>query len=480
MSEFKSKSIEDAVHPIAPSPIEVGSTYDMIDPKAEKKLIRKMDLHIVPLIVITYILSYLDRTNIGNAKIAGMPTDIHLHGTQINLAVSIFYVTYIIFEIPITLLVRVIGPSRLIPCILVSWSLVTAFSGFVSSPGSLIACRLLLGMTEAALFPILNLYVTLFWKREEIAKRAAGIFIAIALSGAFGGLFAGALTGIDVHGYHGWRWLYFTEGIVSFCWAIASFFLWPDSPDTAYFLNAEEKQMAKGRIEAQAKDGPFEWSQVTDAFKSPICWLSGFIQMCADTYNYSISTFLPTIIKGLGYTSKQTQYHTIPIYLVGAVAFFGFAWLADRTQRRAPIMLFFPLFTMLGYAILLGWNVAPGAKYFACFLIVTFGSVLPGLNITWLNGNMGPRYKRATALAMNQTIGNFGGIICGQIYLDKESPRFVTGQAVALSCCCLSWSGVWVMWWMLKARNDKRDEMVQAGQEDTGKGDESIYFRYQL
>lgn len=84
MSEIKTKSVEDAVHPVAPSPIEVGSTHDMIDSATEKKLIRKMDMHIVPLIIITYILSYLDRINIGNAKIAGMPADLHLHGTQIN------------------------------------------------------------------------------------------------------------------------------------------------------------------------------------------------------------------------------------------------------------------------------------------------------------------------------------------------------------------------------------------------------------
>lgn len=346
---------------------------------------------------------------------------------------------------------------------------------------SLIACRIFLGIAEAASFAVLNYYVSLFWKREELAKRAAGVYIAVMLSSALGGLFAWALTQIDgVHGYPGWRWIFFVEGAISFCWACASFFLFPNSPETASFLTTEEKQLARLRIEAQDKDVPFAWSQVTAVLKSPICWLSGWIQLCASIYYHPLSVFLPTIITGLGYRSLQTQYLTIPPYLFATLMVCVFAWLADRTQQRAPIMLFFSLFTITGYAILLAWDVSAGVKYFACFLIVGFGNVLLLLNITWLNGNIGPRYKRATALAFNQMISNFGSIIGGQIIRDTESPRYITGQAVAIACCGLACFGVLALWWLLKSKNNHRDKMLLENKTDEGIGDKSLHFRYQL
>jgi MFS family permease len=191
-----------------------------------------------------------------------------------------------------------------------------------------------------------------------------------------------------------------------------------------------------------------------------------------------ISTFLPTIIKSIGFGTLQTQYLTIPVYVLGAISSSAIAFLSDRYQRRALFMLFFGPFTLAGYSILLASKTA-SVLYFACFM-VTFGSyVLLGLNIVWINVNTGQHYKRATAIAMNQTIGNIGGIIVGQIYLTKEAPHYVTGQAVSLTACGLAWCGVWAMWYYLRRINGQR-EKVQDGAVDTGKGDQSLYYRYDV
>ncbi len=171
---------------------------------------------------------------------------------------------------------------------MISFSLVTTFTGFCQGYGSLLACRLLLGACESALFPSLNLYVSMFWKREEIARRASGIGISLALAGAFGGLFAWAILQMDgTLGYAGWRWLFFIEGAISFCIGVASFFLFPDGPETAYFLTPEERLIAKARLESHGNNEPMSWALVKEAFKDPVVWLSGFIQFNADIYNYS-------------------------------------------------------------------------------------------------------------------------------------------------------------------------------------------------
>ncbi|KAH8810763.1 high-affinity nicotinic acid transporter-like protein [Xylogone sp. PMI_703] len=471
------KSIDDvSQHGIGSDDV---SEDHSIDPHLEKKLVRKLDMYIIPVYMIIYIFSFLDRSNIGNANVAGMSKAIHLKGTEFNVAVSIFYVTYIVFEIPLVVAFKLVGPRKMVSILMCSWSLVTAFSGFEKSYGALVTCRLLLGVCESALFPALHLYVSMFWKREELAKRAGMIMVSLALSGAFGGLFAYGVLQMDgVSGVAGWRWLFYIEGAISFALGIAAYWLLPDSPETAYFLTKEEKELGRARLMSRGNYEEFNWADVIEALTSPMCYLSGFIQLCTNTYIYGISTFLPTIINSIGYGSLQTQYLTIPVYVLGAISSFAIAYLSDRYQRRSPFMLFFGLFTLTGYSILLG-STTPGVLYFACFMVTFGGYVLLGLNIVWINGNTTPHYKRATAIAMNQTIGNMGGIIAGQIYLARESPRYITGQAVSLTACGIAWCGVWVMLYFLKRKNTEKERKIQEGAIDTGKGDESIYFKYQ-
>ena len=365
---------------------------------------------------------------------------------------------------------------------MLSWALVTAFCGFVKNFAGLVVCRIMLGFCESALFPSLNLYISMFWKREELAKRSAQLFVAMALAGAFGGLLAYGLVQIHASeegwGKEGWRWLFWVEGMISFVIGVFAYWLYPDGPETAYFLTEEERDIGRRRLVRHGNYEPYAFSDVRAALTSPICYLSGLLQLCCDTYLYSVTTFLPVIVRGMGFTSLQAQYLTIPIYVAAAIGIFFMAFLSDRLQRRAPIMLIFSLFTVAGYSILLG-NHTPAVNYFACYLVL-FGGYVFGLNVTWINGNTSPHYKRATAIAMNQTLGNLGGVVAGQIYLSSEKPYYTTGHSVALAGCCLSWFVTIVMWIMFKRRNERKERMVAEGVEDKWSGDDSIHFKYLL
>lgn len=192
-----------------------------------------------------------------------------------------------------------------------------------------------------------------------------------------------------------------------------------------------------------------------------------------------MSTFLPVIVDGLGYSSLQSQYLTIPVYITGAIGVSVAGYLADHYQARAPILLAFSLPVIAGYATLLGTgNTA--VNYFGCYLVVFGTFVYPGLNLTWLNGNTAPHYKRAAAVSMNQTIGNLGGIIAGQIYLARESPRYKTGHAVSLAGLSLAWALTWVLWAYLRRQNSRKDQKLKDNVEDVGNGDTRLDFKYQL
>jgi predicted MFS family arabinose efflux permease len=192
-----------------------------------------------------------------------------------------------------------------------------------------------------------------------------------------------------------------------------------------------------------------------------------------------MSSFLPIIVSGLGYNTLQSQYLTIPVYIGGAFGVCLAGYIADKYQARAPILLIFSLPVIAGYAILLG-TYSPGVNYFGCFLVVFGTYVYPGLNLTWLNGNTAPHYKRATAIAMNQTVGNLGGIIAGQIYLARESPRYKTGHAVSLSGLSFAWTLTWVLWAYLRRQNHKKEQNMSENITDIGRGDTKLGFQYQL
>ncbi|ODQ54277.1 nicotinic acid plasma membrane transporter [Saitoella complicata NRRL Y-17804] len=466
--------------------IATGETEILIDPEAERRLLHKLDLHIIPVIMITYLVAFLDRSNVGNAKVAGMVTDLNLTGSKFNVLASIFYVTYIAFEIPTSTYLKKFGASKLIPAIVIAWSLVATFSAFVQSYGGMIAIRLLLGACEAGLFPCFNLYLSSLYKRDEQAKRFCMIFVAQALAGAFGGLLAYGILKMDgVAGWAGWRWLFCIEGLASLVVGVADIFLLPDSAESAYFLTPAEKDLVRLRaLQSASYHGPstpdIDWTQVRAAFRSPMVWLSGWIQMCTNTCLYGFSTFLPTIINGMGYTSVQAQYLTIPIYLLGAIIYFLTAIGVDRTQRRAPFMFFWGLFTVAGYCTLLS-ATKPSILYFACFLVAMGLYVFDGLNMLWLAGNVAPHYKRAVAIGMNQTIGNIGGVIAGQIYVARDSPLYRMGQGVSLAGILTGYVSAVGMFFLLRRLNRgkdvKRGEMGGVEGED-GLGDASPWFIY--
>ena len=138
-----------------------------LNPELERRVLRKLDLRLAPLFAVLYFVAYLDRSNIGNAAIAGLTAELGLSGSQYSTAVSVFFATYVAFEIPVVLAMKKLKPHRAISMMCLGWSIVTIGTAFVKKFGELVAVRLLLGLCEAGFFPCLSLYITMVYKREE-------------------------------------------------------------------------------------------------------------------------------------------------------------------------------------------------------------------------------------------------------------------------------------------------------------------------
>lgn len=206
---------------------------------------------------------------------------------------------------------------------------------------------------------------------------------------------------------------------------------------------------------------------------------SGCIQFCQDILLYGFSTFLPSVIKGFKYTTLQSQYLTIPVYLTGAVCFLSFAFLSDRVKKRGIFVLFANLFGIAGYIVLLSVE-HKGVRYFGTFLCAVAVYSSPGLNLTWLNVNVAPHYRRATAIGFQQTIGNTAGIVAGQIY--RTAP-YKLGNAFSLGALVVAQILLVINWFYLRACNNEKDRIASGEQEDKREiqdGDRAVNFRYHL
>ncbi|KAF3935802.1 hypothetical protein ABW19_dt0203990 [Dactylella cylindrospora] len=282
-----------------------------IDPEEEKRLVRKIDLYILPTMWIMYLLSYMDRTNIGNAKIAGMEEDLQLTSNQYSIALVVFFIGYVLFEVPSNMVLSRVNPSAYIPFMMFLWGLVTLAMGWIGTYEHLVGVRVVVGVLEAAFAPGILMLLSSWYKKSEQAKRFSIYISAAILSGAFGGLLAGAITsGLEgVHGIRGWRWLFIVEGAATSGWAIVAYFILPNFPATSQSkFTPREIELAIARLatenvtSSQGKgSGIGHIAALKVAAKSWEMWLLtlGYMTIVGSS---TLSYFYPTLVKGLGYT----------------------------------------------------------------------------------------------------------------------------------------------------------------------------------
>ncbi|KAK3680478.1 hypothetical protein LTR37_021213 [Vermiconidia calcicola] len=460
-----------------------------IDSVAEKKLVRKLDLHIIPVVMLLYLLSFLDRVNIGNARLYGLEEDLELTSTQFQTAVSILFVTYIASELPSNLVIKnYVRPSRWIAFITVSWGIAATLTGVVQNYGGLIACRLFLGLVEGGLFPGCTMYLTFFYTKRELALRIGYLFVSAAIAGAFGGLLGFAIGFMDgIAGQRGWRWIMILEGIPTFILGIACWWILADDPETARYLTPSEKEMVVARRAAQiGQTDVFAWPDARKALKDWKVYAICAGQFMTDNVLYGFSTFLPTIIEGIqpDASTAMVQVLTIPCYAVGAISYMSAARLSDWTQLRGPVVVPITAVTVVGYALLIS-PVGAGARYAGCFLVAIGLYVAVGIPLAWLPSNC-PRYgKRTTASGLQLTIGNSAGIMAPFLYPSDDGPRFVTGHAVTMALTALACVLYTLMSLYFARENRKRErgdrDWVMEGlteEEILALGDENPRYRF--
>ncbi|CAO1620824.1 unnamed protein product [Jaminaea pallidilutea] len=469
----------------------------------ERRLVRKVDLLLVPTLSILYLLSFLDRSNIGNAKIDGMATDLRL-GSQYSTSLTLFFVGYVISELPANWGLKATSPPFWMPLITFVFGLVSLCQGLVHNKEGLLAVRFFLGVAEAGLFPGTVFIFSQWYKRKERVVRVTFFFGAAAAAGAFGGVLAYAIGLMDgVGGKRGWEWIFILEGLLTMVIAGIAFFTIPNLPAKTKWLSERESAIVKDRLmrdsDALELEGRFNWSGVRQAIKDPKVYLYSSLFHGFSFGLYTISLFLPTIIQGLGYGSWQAQLLSVPPYVLAFLAVMTIAWISQRVGIRAPFIIGSALVAIVGYIVLLT-SPTIGGKYVSTFLIV--GGIYSGNGIllAWPSENVAGATKRNTALAMQISLGNIGAIIGTQLYRMPLGSLPNANYHISIGLTIL-WLGIGILsasalWLVLGRENRRRDEAQSDSKEKGGLhadqdpeevarlwaelGDRRPDFRYQL
>ncbi|GAA6060158.1 hypothetical protein JCM10212_005159 [Sporobolomyces blumeae] len=457
-----------------------------IAPAESRKLLRTLDTWIAPVLMILYLISFLDRSNLGNAAVGGLMEDINAPANGLSVTASIFYATYVTFEPFFTTILKSVRPRVLLPTVVILWGATLVGAGFLTNYAGLVAVRLILGLLESALTPCLFLWLTFFYQRDELGLRTSYMFVSSAVSGVVGGLIAGGFLKMDgLAGWEGWRYLFSIEGAITVVIGILAIFVIADSYQTAKFLSPRQKLLMRVReIQSRQYTGTndaFSWSHVKAAFCEPIVWISGAVQFGFDICLYGFSTFLPVIIRQLGFSTINSQLLTAPVYFWAAFVYLCGAYISDKKDVRYWLLLPAGLVTCLGYALLTAVHTT-AVSLLACFFCATGIYLCVGLHVSWLSANVGPTRKRATAIGIQQTLGNCGGIVAGQIYRSEQKPHYVMGHAISLGAMALALVGLTFEMWLCKRRNARKMAMTteeKEAQDAAGvEGDRHYSFVY--
>ncbi|KAL2870226.1 putative MFS transporter [Aspergillus lucknowensis] len=499
--------VEKVLHTVAIDNIQVlglssedAEFYTSYPPEARKKLLRKVDIRLIPMLAVLYLISHLDRANIGNAKIEGLDTDLGLSGLQWNIVLSIFFIPYVLLEVPSNMLLKnFTRPSIYLGILITSWGTIMTLTGIVQNFAGLMVTRILLGVFEAGFFPGAVYLCTFWYMPKELSSRIAVFYCASALSGAFSGLLAAGIAQMDgVGGQEGWRWIFLLEGIVTVVLGVMCFFCLIDSPKrSGKWLSAEEirylelQHFIKEGGNFKYEEKRTSWKDIRGTMLNWRMYMLAYILLAQSACSYGTKFTLPTITEAMGFEDTNAQLMTVPPYVAGAISAVFFSILSDKFYWRMPFVAIPLCFVTIGYAVILSLdgklseNVGPA--FFAVILTCIGIYPIHPATTSWTANNLAPSSRRAVGLAFNICIGNVGGVVGSYMYIESEKPKYYTGFGLS---CALGASALIVvlvleasfMWGnKRKARMDESEVRALYSDDDLlGMGDRSPLFKYTL
>jgi ACS family tartrate transporter-like MFS transporter len=340
------------------------------------RLRRKVAWRILPLVFVIYIVAYLDRANVGFAKLR-MASDLNFSDAVYGLGIGIFFIGYLLLEIPGALLVERWSARKWFARILITWGLISALTAFVTTPMQFYLARFLLGVAEAGFFPGIIVYFTHWFTSQDRTRALSGLVMAVPFSLAMGAPVSALLLDVTWWGFAGWQWLFMVEGAPAVILGFATLRSMTDRPRQAKWLSQAERDYLEGLLEAEAraKKGT-DQIRVWQVLRMRNVWLLALSIFAANTGGYALTFWVPSMVKTLSAgTDRETLLYSGLFYACGLAGVFISGQSADRTgdrkwhcaggQAATAFLLAGSAITGQPFAVVMSWLCLTGfAAYF--------------------------------------------------------------------------------------------------------------------
>jgi len=357
------------------------------------------------MLMMLYTVTFLDRVNIGNARLWNLEKDLHMKGFEYNIATLVFYIPMVLFEIPSNMLLSRLVPRYYISGLAMAWGLTITFTGFAKNGPTLIASRVLLGVFEAGMLPACLFLIGTWYRRHAMVTRVAWLFVSNDIAGISSGLLGAGLGSLNgTGGYSGyvlarssdaihlltflnrWCWIFFVEGAMTCVVAIIAFFLLPAFPEqeTRIFTPAEKEQYLR-LLREDDRRGADEKIGFKGTLKAMLDWkvfCTAWLYLAVTVAAYAISLFLPTILKDFGWSSMKSNLLSAPVRAVSGVISVSFGIWSDKARRRGPFVVGGFTVAIIGN-FLVCFVESKAVRYFGVYLAACGTYLCQALVIAW-------------------------------------------------------------------------------------------------
>ncbi|KAK4574787.1 hypothetical protein LTR86_001629 [Recurvomyces mirabilis] len=471
------RSAEQADPVKSSSSSELDETYHLykqedaanLDPDEAKRVLHKIDWHLIPLMMGTYMLQYLDKSSINFSSVFGLQKGTHLHG-------------YLVAQYPFGRLLQVLPTARVIGVATFAWGILLLTTPACTNFAGIAANRFLLGVTEAVVNPGFVLTLSMWWRQSEQPLRIMLYYCMNGVAGIFGGLLGFAIGHINT-GLAQWQYVFLIFGAISMVWAVVFTLYMPNLPSSARFLDQRERIVAVERVAANrqgVKNHHFKWYQFWQFARDPKTYILFFMSIAAQIPNAALGSFTSLILTGFGFTALQTQYMQIPGNVVQIVTLLASGYVGSRwPNMRCIMMLTGNLICVMAAGLLVGLSTDNKWGRLVAIWLCSAQSVGFAMSLIMVSSNVAGYTKKQltnAAVFVGYCVGN---IIGPQTFRQKEAPLYhsaYVAMLVGYSFKTILVAVLYVYMWKSNVKRDREaaamtaDEIAQQEKEAIEKG----------
>ncbi|KAJ5129128.1 uncharacterized protein N7515_005167 [Penicillium bovifimosum] len=398
----------------------------------DKTLLRKVDWHLLPIMFLTYFLQMIDKISINYANVMGLQDDLHMTGNDFPWLATAFFIAYAVAEIPQGALLQRFSVTKVLGANVFCWGIILCCSSAAKNFSHMLALRILLGLMEAVIAPSLTMYTSMWYTRAESTPRYGLWYCGLGVGQIVGALISfGAQHAPTSMSFGGWRIMFVVIGVVNILVSLLVIFVLPDNPEKAKFLTETEKQRIGQRLtDDQSGVGSkvFRWRSVLEAFGDLQTWLLVLLTILITIPSGVITTFSAILIKGFGYSSKESALLNMPSGIVSIVATMVSTFAISRGFSRwlAIDLLLIP--TLLGSCLM---SFLPPDNQTGClvgiYLVNTTVAPL-ALIYAWTGANYKGYTMKVSGAAIVSAGFSIANIIGPQTFQAKDAPQYIPAK----------------------------------------------------